>query len=305
MSKTDALGSCYPKVGMQRRSSTRSLPMLLKERACQVQKKTRVQAGGVVFATFIAVLLGSFATTNALSAVGLPAALLQEAVLALMALAAVGYAVPDALRRCAKSVQQRNTVRFAAVALLLTGLAGGVITLLAWLFADGGNAAGFVLAAPLSAADLMRNLSLLLGICLLTGLYEEAFMRVLGIEAFERALDAKRAILASAALFALLHVGVPDISASYLVLIQSALKFVQALLFGTILGVLYAQTRRLWPCVLIHAGFDVLYLAPNALLSGTMPGTYASGAASDIVLLAVTVLMLAGIVIKIRKEIAR
>ena len=279
--------------------------MLLKERACQVQKKTRVQAGGVVFATFIAVLLGSFATTNALSAVGLPAALLQEAVLALMALAAVGYAVPDALRRCAKSVQQRNTVRFAAVALLLTGLAGGVITLLAWLFADEGNAAGFVLAAPLSAADLMRNLSLLLGICLLTGLYEEAFMRVLGIEAFERALDAKRAILASAALFALLHVGVPDISASYLVLIQSALKFVQALLFGAILGVLYAQTRRLWPCALIHAGFDVLYLAPNALLSGTMPGTYASGAASDTVLLTVTVLMLAGIVIKIRKEIAR
>ena len=31
------------------------------------------------------------------------------------------------------------------------------------------------------------NLLLLLGICLLTGLYEESFMRVLGIEAFERA----------------------------------------------------------------------------------------------------------------------
>ena len=58
-----------------------------------------------------------------------------------------------------------------------------------------------------STADLMENLLLLLGICLLTGLYEESFMRVLGIEAFERALDTKRAILASAALFALLHVG--------------------------------------------------------------------------------------------------
>ena len=41
------------------------------------------------------------------------------------------------------------------------------------------------------------------------------------------------------------------------------------------------------------------------LITGAMPGTYASGAASDTVLLAVTVLMLAGIVIKIRKEIAR
>lgn len=268
-------------------------------------EEVRKVRNGKPVAAFAVLLVVSFAAMNAMSSDALPAALLQEAALALMAVAAVGYAVPDALMRCTESVQQRNTVRFTAVALLLTGLVGGVITLLAWLFADGGNAAGFVLAALPSAADLMRNLLLLLSVCLLTGLYEEAFMRVLGIEAFERALDAKRAILALAALFALLHVGVPDISAGYLVLIQSALKFVQALLFGAILGVLYAQTRRLWPCALIHAGFDVLYLAPNVLLSGTMPGTYASGAASDTVLFTVTVLMLAGIVIKIRKEIAR
>ena len=90
-----------------------------------------------------------------------------------------------------------------------------------------------------------------------------------------------------------------------MVLMQSVLKFVQALLFGAILGVLYTQTRRLWPCAFIHAGFDVLYLAPNVLLTGTMPATYASGAVGDTVLLAVTVLMLVGIAIKISKEIAR
>ena len=56
------------------------------------------------------------------------------------------------------------------------------------------------------------------------------------------------------------------------------------------------QTRRLWPCAFIHAGFDVLYLAPNVLLTGTMPETYASGAVGDTVLLAVSVLMLSGIV---------
>lgn len=260
---------------------------------------------GKAVAAFAVLLAASFAAMNAMSSDTLPTALLQEAVLALMSLAAVGYAVSDALRRCTESVQQRNTVRFTAVALLLTGLAGGVITLLAWLFADGGNAAGFVLAALPSAAELMRNLLLLLSICLLTGVYEEAFIRVLGIETFEWALDAKRAVIASALLFALLHVGVPDISAGYLVLIQSALKFVQALLFGMILGVMYAQTRRLWPCALIHAGFDVLYLAPKVLLTGTMPETYASGAASDTVLLAVTVLMLAGVVLKMRKEFSR
>lgn len=150
----------------------------------------------------------------------------------------------------------------------------------------------------------MENLLLLLGICLLTGLYEESFMRVLGIEAFERALDTKRAILASAALFALLHVGALDVSAGQLVLLQTALKFGQALLFGVIMGALYVRTRRLWPCAFIHAGFDVLYLAPNVLLTGTMPETYASGAVGDTVLLAVSVLMLSGIVLKIRKEIA-
>lgn len=296
----------------------------------------------------------------------LSAALLQEAVLALVALLAVGFAVPDALKRCTQSVQQRNTVRFAGIALLLTGLVGGAITILTWYFANSGNGAGFVSAVLPSAVDLMENLLLLLGICLLTGLYEESFMRVLGIEAFERAFGqggaasrrtigeydarlavsehvvggrpahpaasgyaaggsvgipgeiehdtvklpiafnpaAKRAILVSALLFALLHVGAPDVSAGQLALLQAALKFGQALLFSVILGALYVRTRQLWPCAFIHAGFDVLYMAPNVLLTGTMPETYASGAVGDTVPLAVSVLMLSGIVLKIRKEIA-
>ena len=308
---------------------------------------------GKPVAVFAVLLVVSFATMNAMPSDTLLAALLQEAVLALVALAAVGFAVPDALKRCTQTVQQRSIVRFTAIILLLVGLVGGAITLLTWLFAGGGNMAGFASTALPSTADLMENLLLLLGICLLTGLYEESFMRVLGIEAFERAFGqgraasgraigerdarpdaskhvaggrvgvsgeighgavkspiafdsaAKRAILVSALLFALLHVGVPDVSVDQLVLMQSALKFVQALLFGVILGVLYTQTRRLWPCAFVHAGFDVLYLAPHVLLTGTMPATYASGTVGDTVLLAVTVLMFAGIAIKISKEIAR
>lgn len=293
---------------------------------------------------FFIVLLASFAAMNALTAGNLMQACLQEAVLALVALVAVRLAVPDALKSCTQSVQQRGIVRFATLALLLVGLVGGAITLVTWLFASSSSMTGFAPAVPSSAADPMRNLLLLLGICLLTGVYEEAFVRVLGIEAFEGAMGeggaaprraaygqtagksvgvssdvghgvaktpialdaaAKRAVLVSAVLFALLHVGVPDISAGQLVLMQAALKFLQALLFGVIPGVLYAQIRRLWPCALIHAGFDVLYLAPNVLLAGTMPETYASGTASDTVLLAVTVLMLAGVVLKMRKEISR
>lgn len=255
-------------------------------------------------AAFTVLLVVSFATMNAMPSDTLLAAMLQEAVLALVAVVAVRFAVPDALKRCTQSVQQRNTVRFAGITLLLTGLVGGAITILTWYFANSGNGAGFVSAVLPSAVDLMENLLLLLGICLLTGLYEESFMRVLGIGAFEQALDTKRAILASAALFALLHVGAPDVSAGQLVLLQTALKFGQALLFGVTLGALYVRTRRLWPCAFIHAGFDVLYLAPNVLLTGMMPETYASGAVGDTVLLAVSVLMLSGIVLKIRKEIA-
>ena len=299
---------------------------------------------GKLVAAFAVLLAASFAAMNAMPSDTLLAALLQEAVLALVALVAVGFAVPDALNRCTITVQQRGIVRFATIALLLVGLVGGAITILTWLFAGGSSIAGFAFAAWSSTVDLMKNLLLLLGICLLTGLYEEAFVRVLGIEAFERALgegggasmrpvselaadgrvatpgdaergvfrqpvvfDAvtKRAVVASALLFALLHVGVLDVSVGQLVLMQTALKFVQALLFGVILGVLYAQTRRLWPCALLHAGFDVLYLGPYVLLTGAMPETYASGAASDTVLLAGTMLMLASAVLKIRKEIAR
>ena len=267
-------------------------------------EEVRKVRSGKPAAAFAVLLVVSFATMNAMPSDTLLAAMLQEAVLALVALVAVRFAVPDALKRCTQTVQRRNAVRFAAIALLLTGLVGGAITLLTWYFSNSGNGAGFVSAVLSSAADLMENLLLLLGICLLTGLYEESFMRVLGIEAFERALDTKRAILASAALFALLHVGAPDVSAGQLVLLQTALKFGQALLFGVILGALYVRTRRLWPCAFIHAGFDVLYLAPNVLLTGMMPETYASGAVGDTVLLAVSVLMLSGIVLKIRKEIA-
>ena len=321
---------------------------------------------GKPVAVFAVLLVVSFATMNAMPSDTLLAALLQEAVLALVALVAMGLAVPDALKRCTQSVQQRNTVRFAGITLLLTGLVGGAITILTWYFANSGNGAGFVSAVLPSAVDLMENLLLLLGICLLTGLYEESFMRVLGIGAFEQAFGqggaasrrtigecdarlavsehvvggrpahptasgyaaggsvgipgeiehgavkmpiafdpaAKRAILVSALLFALLHVGAPDVSAGQLVLLQTALKFGQALLFGVTLGALYVRTRRLWPCAFIHAGFDVLYLAPNVLLTGMMPETYASGAVGDTVLLAVSVLMLSGIVLKIRKEIA-
>lgn len=296
---------------------------------------------GKAAVAFVAVLLASFVVMNVLPANDLPQACVQEAALALVALAGAGFAVPGAFKRCASNVQQRNIVRFAMVALLLTGLVGGAITLATWGFVGVDALGSTAFASSSSSGVIARNLAMLLGICILTGVYEESFLRVLGIEAFERAFErgedsstapssggsaanrnsdgrtadlndsrsgevysaaTKRAILVSTLLFALLHVGAPDVTAGQQVLVQSALKFAQALLFGTIMGVLYAQTRRLWPCALLHAGFDAFYLAPHVLLTGALPTTYASGTPGDTVLLTVTVILLAAVLVVMVKR---
>ena len=115
---------------------------------------------GKLVAAFAALLVVSFAVMNAMPSDTPPAALLQEAVLALVALVAVRFAVPDTLKRCTQTVQRRNAVRFAMIALLLTGLVGGAITLLTWYFANSGNGAGFVSAVLSSAADLGKPAAL-------------------------------------------------------------------------------------------------------------------------------------------------
>ena len=298
---------------------------------------------GRAAAVFVAVLLASFAVMNALPANDLPQACVQEAVLALAALAGVWLAVPNAFKRCTYNIQQRNIVRFAAIALLLTGFVGGAIALSTWCFTGSSVNDAFASALPPSIGEAARSLALLLGVCALTGVYEEAFTRVLSIEAIEGALKrgedssaargidepgasrnsgcrvvepvdpqpaaglpaaTKRAILVSALLFAVLHVGAPDMSADQSVFLQTALKFVQALLFGAIVGILYAKTRCLWPCASLHAGFDALYLGPNMLISGTLPSTYASGSPSDSAILCVTAVMLLLVFLRTWKKLA-
>ena len=60
---------------------------------------------GKLVAAFAVLLVVSFAVMNAMPSDTLPAALLQETVLALVAFAAVGFAIPDALKRCTQTVQ--------------------------------------------------------------------------------------------------------------------------------------------------------------------------------------------------------
>ena len=189
---------------------------------------------GKPVAVFAVLLVISFATMNAMPSDTLLAALLQEAVLALVALVAVGLAVPDALKRCTQTVQQRSIVRFTAITLLLVGLVGGAITLLAWLFAGGGTMACFASTALPSTADLMENLLLLLGICLLTGLVLVSTM--LGNADLQSEIMAGNitagAALSSAAFASIPYIGTP-------ILIFGMILFA----YSTILGWSYYGNR--------------------------------------------------------------
>ena len=61
---------------------------------------------GKLVAAFAVLLVASFAAMNAMPSDTLLAALLQEAVLALVALVAVRFAAPDTLKRCTQTVQR-------------------------------------------------------------------------------------------------------------------------------------------------------------------------------------------------------
>ena len=268
---------------------------------------------GKTLTAFVVVLVVSFAVMSVLPADGLLRACLQEALLAAVAIGAVVFACPRAVRRvcCTNRVQHGMAVGAAVV---LVGVLGGVITLAAWGFADFAFAGSLVGVAFPSIGIFAQRLVLLLVVCALTGAFEEAFMRVLAIETFESLLGAggegadwavKRAVLLSAVLFALLHVGAPDAAASATVILQTLVKFAQAFLFGLVMGVLYARSRSLWPCAVAHAGFDALYLGPGVVLTGVLPTTYASGLPIDTALLCATTALLAIVAVATWKSWAK
>lgn len=268
---------------------------------------------GKTLAVFVVVLVVSFAVMSVLSADGLLRACLQEALLAAVAIGAVVFACPRAVRRvcCTNRVQHGMAVGAAVV---LVGALGGAITLAAWGFGDFAFAGSLAGGAFPSVGIFAQRLVLLLVVCALTGAFEEAFMRVLAIETFESLLGAggegadwavKRAVLLSAVLFALLHVGAPDAAASATVILQTLVKFAQAFLFGLVMGVLYARSRSLWPCVVAHAGFDALYLGPGVVLTGVLPTTYASGLPIDTALLCATTALLAIVAVATWKSWAK
>lgn len=261
---------------------------------------------------FVVVLVASFTVMNGLPVDGLRSACGQELVLAFVALAGVGLACPEVLvKRCTHDVQHVRTVCNAVAAI---GAVGAAITLAAWGFGGAAIIGPLARAAVPSAQDAAMRLILLLAICVLTAVFEESLMRTLCINALRGALRAngepragatRHAMLLAALLFALLHVGVPDVAVSAAVAFQSALKFVQATLFALVMGALYVETTSLRPCIAAHAAFDALYLGPTVMLTGALPATYASGLPFDTALLAATTVLLAALLLALHRKAVR
>ena len=184
----------------------------------------------------------------------------------------------------------------------LFGLAGYVQALLRGF----GSVAAALILVVLGGPNVWFIVLLLAVLALLTGLFEEAFVRVLGTETVvgglrARGVEKRRAVLLAAvvtsAIFALLHVGIPAEGSGVAGWFQMAGRFLQTGLFGFCMAGLYEQSKSLWPCALLHAGFNLLYLNIFPLLPDVTP-VYGSGASSVSVLLIITTICLVPLTVK-------
>ena len=234
----------------------------------------------VVFAAALAASACCFALVPADSLVG---SIAQTALLAAVALVAVGLSRPGALGAPRHGVCRGLRALIGYV--LAVGLAAGAVTVV-------GPCSGEVLAG-----GVLRIVQVV-ALCFLTGVFEEGVFRVLAIDAFAPAFGGGRsgllkAAIASSAVFGLLHVSVGDagLANDAVSVAQMALKPVQAGLFGLFMAAVYVGTRNLWVLVGVHAAFNMLHAGPVLLADGVQQ-TYVTGAPLDLVLLAATTLLL-------------
>lgn len=109
----------------------------------------------------------------------------------------------------------------------------------------------FVFAPGFPPSGLLRTLAIAV-LTLAVGLDEEVWTRGLLLESL-RNRGTTQAVLLSAAFFGLLH-GVNVISGQPAS--TTAVQVYVAFAFGLGLGALRVRTHSIWPCILVHAGWD-------------------------------------------------
>ena len=142
--------------------------------------------------------------------------------------------------------------------------------------------------------------------CLLIGVFEETFFRGVLYRDFRLAEDRpafgmkRRAIVAQAAVFALLHVtGLPDASAlgigSQVVLL--ALRVVAAFLFGLLMARLTDLTGGVVAPIAVHALYDLVLFVPLFASGGFVRTNPLAGGVPDLISTTIQVIVLAVVVL--------
>ena len=187
--------------------------------------------------------------------------------------------------------------------LLANGLFVGIVAVLG-ILGEVSDAGSPVLVVPTFVS--ISNIVLFMALCVVTGLFEEGFFRGVLSCGFADALrmEGKRnsalmGAIISAFIFGFLHVtSVPlDISLNEVMIMQFAMKAIQATFFGFIMSAVFFRTGNLWVVVTLHAGFNILSMGPVFIFTGTIPSTYITGDPIDLMGLIVSVLLLVPLVV--------
>lgn len=137
---------------------------------------------------------------------------------------------------------------------------------------DGGHVGGVASVVAEAARTLIFT-------SILAAVVEELVFRGLLLRALLRWLSERKAILATSAIFALLHMLPVGMSAeaaggAALAVLSLLLKGAQAFAFGAIMAAIVLRDGNLPIVMALHALFDVIYFAVPVLATGSFPDTY-------------------------------
>ncbi len=145
----------------------------------------------------------------------------------------------------------------------------------------------------ISLEDMLWRIALIVLLCGFTGVFEEGLFRVLAIGALSPYMSLTKAVIVSAVIFGLMHASTSEAIAigGSVAWGQAFFKPLQSALFGFFIAVVFVQTRNIWLIAGFHAAFNLLYLGPLMLVTGSQ-NSHVTGDFVDLVILIATTAIL-------------
>lgn len=204
-------------------------------------------------------------------------------------------------QQASPATRQRNR-RFivgAAVCVIVAALAACAVEAVqlnaavqgGFLVAEDGGHVGVV------ASVVAEHARMLILVSILTAVVEELVFRGILLRALLRRLSVQGALIATSAIFAVLHmlpIGMPaELSdGAALVALSLALKGAQAFAFGAIMAAIVLRDGNLLIVIAVHALFDAIYFAVPVLSTGAFPDTYIAASPEHLLPVALSTLVL-------------